>query len=283
MLAKNALLCCADLFLACRTNEVEMLLGTREDVDVLVGCLLDACASNAPKALRVASAEALTEATSTTAAVAAAAADNTNEKETRLFALLAPSLAGRSGHKNKEVAEKSMLFAEKALKALVSPPSSEEAAPTPAAASSTSAAVASAKAELVENVGGLLLSLSVGLNGKSAEGKKAARACCGLLQSSFLGGDAAGFAAEADKLDEKDSEGGEEEKGGRGTLTALQVSELKAAAEQALKQQSAASAGSKAKKGIGKGMSSIKERMAQMRKSKLGPPSAAPLAVPEGP
>ncbi len=67
------------------------------DVEVLSGALLDSRASNAPKAIRVAALSALTQATSV-------------DSGEQLLCFLAPSLAAKSGHLNRDVAEQARKY-----------------------------------------------------------------------------------------------------------------------------------------------------------------------------
>jgi hypothetical protein len=111
-------------------------------IDALSFALLDLCASNMPKPIRVSSGSALKQAVSTGPLV-----------------MLAPALASRASHKNADVAENAMVFCEKAVKALE--------------AKSNAAAFGK---EL--DLGRLLPALHFGINAKSAKAKKAAVSVC---------------------------------------------------------------------------------------------------------
>jgi hypothetical protein len=148
VLAKNAVCCIDDLFLA--SNGVSLLEGNLEGTTLLAVCLLDSCATNMPKALR---------------SVAALALDQATKAETTeiVLACLVESFVSRSSHKNKEVAVKAVTYTTKALESLQKHNSDF--------ASSL-------------NLEALLTSLHFGLNGKAPEGKKSAKQACLLVSSS---------------------------------------------------------------------------------------------------
>lgn len=99
VLAKNAVYCTEDLFLKCGPE----LNLSQKSVDALAFALLDSCASNTPKPLKTAALSALNQAVLTGP-----------------LPKLAPALASRASHKNHDVAENAMIFAERALKSLES-------------------------------------------------------------------------------------------------------------------------------------------------------------------
>ena len=98
LLAKNAILCSEDLFLS-RGSELNKL--SQHLTDLLTFALLDSCASNVPKTIRLEANLALTQAV-----------------DTGPLLLLAPSFAGRASHKNTTVVESAMMLCEKALQHL---------------------------------------------------------------------------------------------------------------------------------------------------------------------
>jgi hypothetical protein len=96
---QNAILCSEDLFAACgaRKGASPAVTMAAAEVEVLSGALLDCRASNAPKAIRLAALSALTQATSA-------------ESGEQLLGFLAPSLASKSGHLNRDVAEQARVL-----------------------------------------------------------------------------------------------------------------------------------------------------------------------------
>ena len=148
-------------------------------LDGLALALLDACSGNMPKLIRRAAADALHLAVSSRP----------------LLSLLAPALASRSTHRNKEVAEAAMVYAEKVLGALFL--SSAAAAASSFSSSSSSVASSSVSSSSSLSLSSLssssgpsppdmslfdriLPSLHEGLNGKTAPTKAAARSICKL-------------------------------------------------------------------------------------------------------
>ena len=148
ILAKNALFACADLFLKV-ASKVDL---SQAATDSLCSALLDSCASNAPKPLRLTAAQALAQAV-----------------DTGPLFKVAPALAVKAAHKNSDVQESAMVFTEKCL--------------TKLASDSGDNAAWAQQAQL--DLGVLLPALSVGLNAKSATAKKAAKAACALLSKSL--------------------------------------------------------------------------------------------------
>jgi hypothetical protein len=144
VLAKNSIYCAEDLFLKCSAE----LNISQKSTDVLAFALLDACASNSPKQLKAAALNALNQAV-----------------QTGPLPKLAPALATRASHKNPDVSEQAMVFAEKALKAL------ERGSITTFARNM--------------DVSRMIPALMFGLSGKTAPTKKAARDCCVILSSSL--------------------------------------------------------------------------------------------------
>mmetsp|Transcript_34612 Transcript_34612/g.78240 ORF Transcript_34612/g.78240 Transcript_34612/m.78240 type:complete len:373 (+) Transcript_34612:89-1207(+) len=183
VLAKNAIFCINDLFLK---SSLELNL-SQKSVDALSFALLDSCASNAPKAIRAAALSALDQ----------AALTGPHLK-------LAPALASRSSHKNKDVQEKAMVYTERCLAKLAEGSDSTWAK------------------EL--DFGRLLPALNFGLNCKAPAGKKAAKQSCALVANSLS-------MAEWEKQVETNALG----------LTPPQVEELKNAAKEPVKKAPKAS------------------------------------------
>jgi len=246
-LAKNALCAAADLFSACGSENTILgnaqlsLKTVSQEVDPLVSALIDSTASNVAKSLRVAASVALDQAVS---------------KETAPFLLLAllPCLARKAGHKNKDAAEASALFLDKALGCLLA---------TPIGCGDTSEgridAGEAAKAKLVEEdvewmFGLLLRAFSQSLNGKSPKAKAAAKQSVTRIQT-WMGVEAFSVAIDAGvaALTSSTTSNGS-------MLTALQVQEVKDAGEKESVEPSETNNGKKAERTM-----SIREKMAELR------------------
>jgi hypothetical protein len=152
-LAKNALLCVDDLFLACNSTHAnpQPLLGADlNSMSALVAACLERCSSSQAKPIRVAALATLEQST---------APGTTLEV---LMLLITPLLA-QAGHKTKDVASQAMISAEKAMSAVV---------------------LADAKFAQKLDLGEVLGYLLAGVNGKVPAGKRAAKLCCLALAKS---------------------------------------------------------------------------------------------------
>ena len=120
---------------------------SQKSVELLTFALLDSCASNMPKAIKGAAREALAQACSAGP-----------------LKVLTPALASRASHKNKDVAEASLVYLEKAM------------------AGMTQSTVKSIREK---DLGRIFSALNHGVNAKSPAAKKSARAVCISLCASL--------------------------------------------------------------------------------------------------
>ena len=142
VLARNAIIAAEDLFFRC--TELQL---SQKSVDSLIYALLDACATNMPKAIRMAASQALNQAC-----------------ETGPWKKLVPALVTRASHKNKDIVEASMVYSQKVISIV---------------------ATKNRTFAIELDVEKLLLALHFGLNAKSPAAKNAARAQCGMICNSI--------------------------------------------------------------------------------------------------